>query len=113
MNLLADTSRSLFHVTFVWIPERIGIPGNEKADTLAKKGATNGQSEADLRLSKEETKTMVWKYCRSRWESIYANTGDKSKYKKFWPTATRNKVDGNISRKYVNSFSASIPATVS
>ena len=93
-------SRSLFYITFVWIPAHIGIPGNERADTLAKEGATNGQNEADSRLSKEEAKTMVWKYCRSRWESIYANTGNESKYKTFWPSATRNQFDGNISRKY-------------
>ncbi|XP_058840533.1 uncharacterized protein LOC131696021 [Topomyia yanbarensis] len=39
LRALVDQS---FHVTFVWVPAHCSIQGNEKADELAKKGATEG-----------------------------------------------------------------------
>ena len=50
---LADTNR----VALQWIPSHCGIPGNEAADQLAKKGAKGIQIEEDLTF--HEKKTLI------------------------------------------------------
>jgi len=32
-----------YSIRLAWIPSHIGIPGNEKVDSLAKQAASNGQ----------------------------------------------------------------------
>ena len=39
---LCALAENSFRITFVWVPSHCSIPGNEKADMLAKKGATDG-----------------------------------------------------------------------
>ena len=53
---LASLSRS-YGITMQWIPSHCGVLGNETADSLAKKGATQDQTDRSTTYS--ETKTII------------------------------------------------------
>ena len=40
---LSALSEKSFQITLAWVPSHCSIPGNEKADSLAKVGASNGE----------------------------------------------------------------------
>ncbi|XP_055597110.1 uncharacterized protein LOC129747107 [Uranotaenia lowii] len=43
-DILSALTRRRFSITFVWVPSHCSIVGNEKADSLAKVGATEGDT---------------------------------------------------------------------
>lgn len=58
---------------FLWTPAHAGIPGNERADFLAKLGAERGEvretglAHADL---KKQVKRVAWEIFQSQWDAI-------------------------------------------
>ena len=50
---LADLSKQK-RVALQWIPANCGIPGNERADQLAKQGARDAQPTSSLRFSERK-----------------------------------------------------------
>ena len=53
-NKLADLSKQK-RVALQWIPAHCGIPGNERADELAKQGARDAQPRSVLSFSERKT----------------------------------------------------------
>ena len=59
-----------------WIPSHCGIPGNERADTLAKKGTTQNQPEKPI--SQSTAKQIIKSNSRIEWHNLWAQ-GDKGR----------------------------------
>ena len=56
-----------YHVTMQWIPAHCGIRGNEIADTLAKQGAQDEQTDSTTTYSEE--KTIIKSCLKDKWKS--------------------------------------------
>ena len=57
-NLLTNMTRERT-ITFMWVPAHVGIPGNERADRLAKRGAGKDSVDAQLRKTLPQIKTII------------------------------------------------------
>ena len=44
VKVLSSLFEKSFRISLVWLPAHCGIPGNEQADHLAKRGAAEGSS---------------------------------------------------------------------
>jgi len=55
-------------VTFIWLPSRIGIKGNESADRLANLATANCSIDIDIGLELSEAYTKVYNYIISKWQ---------------------------------------------
>lgn len=75
MNALVERS---FMITFVWIPSHCKIPGNEKADALAKVGAQEGAL-FDRQISYDEFYKFVRQSTLSSWQNDW-DTGDLGRW---------------------------------
>ena len=67
--MLRDTLQQLCNqrrVVLQWIPAHCGIPGNEKADSLARAGSDLPQPQVNL--SYQEAKTLLKHQARSKWQ---------------------------------------------
>lgn len=65
-------------ITFVWIPSHCKIPGNEKADSLAKVGAQEGEL-FDRQISYDEFYKLVRQSTLSSWQNDWDN-GDLGRW---------------------------------
>ncbi|XP_064627880.1 uncharacterized protein LOC135487740 [Lineus longissimus] len=59
------------HVVLQWIPAHCGIPGNERADQLAKEGSL--QIQPNGKQSYREITTLLKQKCRNDWKKIQGN----------------------------------------
>ncbi|XP_040966432.1 uncharacterized protein [Gossypium hirsutum] len=57
------------HVTLLWIPSHVGIPGNEKADQLAREGLKLPEVTTTLPHSISEANNLLRKTINSQWET--------------------------------------------
>jgi hypothetical protein len=77
-NVVNDIYRIIYqkdlklHIT--WVPSHIGIPGNERADTLASKGATLKNVDIhvlqDFTALKQKIKSYVDQLWQHKWSSL-------------------------------------------
>ena len=94
INLIRDKYRNLsaegFDITFQWVPSHTGVPGNERADDIAKAAHTNND-EIPCHLDKTEVKSLLRASMIKDWQQKFdivkgeLHLGDiKSKIKN-WP----------------------------
>ncbi|XP_064647443.1 uncharacterized protein LOC135500128 [Lineus longissimus] len=69
------------HVVLQWIPAHCGIPGNERADQLAKEGSL--QIQPNGKQSYREITTLLKQKCRNDWKKIQGNHHPQSD--QLWP----------------------------
>ena len=99
IGICSRLARTCQELVLVWSPSHVGIPGNERADSLAKEAAVSGQISVNMRLSRNEVEFLISSHCQDLWETYYANSGEESHYKTIWPDPCKPK-EGNLSRKY-------------
>jgi len=74
---LSDLAKT-HHITMQWIPAHCGLRGNELADTLAKQGACEQQTDATTTYSEEKT---IIKSCHKRkWKSEHPKHNETDAY---------------------------------
>ncbi|XP_072902389.1 uncharacterized protein [Hemitrygon akajei] len=56
------------NIAFTWVPAYSGIMGNETADKLAKAAVRKGSVEVDIKLSKSEGKSILWRRINQQWQ---------------------------------------------
>lgn len=62
-------------VAFIWVPAHLGIIGNERADKLAKKATKKETIEVNIKLSKSEGKSIVWRRATQQWQQRWESEG--------------------------------------
>ncbi|KAG5278648.1 hypothetical protein AALO_G00101240 [Alosa alosa] len=58
-------------IKFLWIPAHVGVWGNERADTLAKKALERPEPEITLHLGRGEMKVLVQRAMVKQWQVIW------------------------------------------
>ncbi|XP_035894597.1 uncharacterized protein LOC118504343 [Anopheles stephensi] len=70
LKVLSSLFEKSFRISLVWLPAHCGILGNEKADQLAKKGASEG-SLFDRPILPHEHMRAPQSLCMARWQSMW------------------------------------------
>ncbi|XP_035787847.1 uncharacterized protein LOC118464517 [Anopheles albimanus] len=69
LETLCTLFNKAFRISLVWLPAHCGIPGNEKADCLAKRGP--GGSLFDRQLQPSEFLHLPQQLCLERWQKLW------------------------------------------
>ncbi|KAL1447911.1 hypothetical protein WDU94_005491 [Cyamophila willieti] len=69
-KLLFD-NKDLFTIEFLWIPSHVGIPGNEKADQLAKEALSDNNIAYVNTITIEDKKNTLKKLILSSWNDLW------------------------------------------
>uniref|UniRef100_A0AAG5DGL5 Reverse transcriptase domain-containing protein n=1 Tax=Anopheles atroparvus TaxID=41427 RepID=A0AAG5DGL5_ANOAO len=70
LELLCELFDKEFRISLIWIPAHCGIPGNEKADALAKKGVVEGTL-YNRPTPPYEFLRLPQQLCLSRWQQMW------------------------------------------
>ena len=68
-------------VTFCWVPAHVGVAGNEKADTLAKRAITEGIIQGGATLYYKDYDSTFKRVIKRKWASIWDNVPNDNKLK--------------------------------
>lgn len=86
------------HITFAWVPSHVGIPGNEKADELAK-ATLNEPITEDRQIVWSDLKSKVNMYLHKSWQTSW-DEEINNKLHEILPDLTENlNVQGRLTRK--------------
>jgi ribonuclease HI len=85
------------NITFCWIPSHIGIPGNEKADAVAK-AALNIPISTDIKISHSDLKRSINAYFQAAWQTKWS-LANLNKLQSVKSTLGPTKFKGVVSRR--------------
>ena len=85
INLVKDFKLSGRIVVFAWIPSHCGIPGNEKADRIARTTA-NGTHNGPITLTRTEANKWIFSIIKQKWNREYLKIPTGQHFKNFFPT---------------------------
>ena len=71
-NVISEIQDSGRKVNLVWVPAHVGIPGKEKADSLAKAATTREQIERWIPASIKDVKRSVARNIIQQWQTRWA-----------------------------------------
>ncbi len=65
------------NISFLWVPARVGVEGNENVDILAKQSLKRQITDIQVPLSKAEVKTITKDHMRKTWQKNwdFSDTG--------------------------------------
>ena len=93
------TTNCNIQLSFLWIPSHIGIKGNEKVDTLAKKGL-NLRHLNDEKLPHSDFKPLIKPYIYNKWQANWDEQQEKNlKLKEIQPILGTWKFGNRKSRR--------------
>ena len=100
LNLAADCN-NFIHIR--WVKAHVGHPGNEKADTLAKRGAEMVDLETEKPLRPHScTKRLIREGFERHWNSVWTMRSDCRQTKHWFPTIDKNKSLGLLGNNREN-----------
>ena len=70
VKVLSSLFEKSFRISLAWLPAHCGIPGNEQADHLAKRGAAEG-SFFDRPILSHEFLQAPQAFCMARWQNLW------------------------------------------
>ena len=83
-------------VVFAWIPSHVGIPGNERADRLAKEALNFNES--NLKIPSTDFKVNIHKLINNKWQTLW-NTFPENKLYNIHPTIAVVPRHQNLTRR--------------
>ena len=85
VNLVKDFELNGRKVVLTWIPSHCGIPGNEKADRIARTTA-NGTHDGPNTLTRTEANKWIFSTIKQKWNREYLKIPTGQHFKNFFPT---------------------------
>ena len=73
----------------MWIPGHIGLPGNEKADNLARKAAAKGEIDIENETTIKEIFSKIESMIEAEWQKQYSDSSTARLYKQIEPTVSK------------------------
>ena len=73
LTIISEIQESGRKVTLVWVPAHVGIPGNEKADALAKAATTREQIDRWIPASIKDVKRAVGHNIIQQWQTRWVS----------------------------------------
>ena len=73
VTIISEIQESGKKVTLVWVPAHVGIPGNEKADALAKAATTREQIDRWIPASIKDVKRAVDRNIIQQWQTRWVS----------------------------------------
>lgn len=60
--------RQSTEIVFMWVPAHVGVRGNERADRVAKQAVGRTDTDINIKLSRSQGKSIVWKETNKKWQ---------------------------------------------
>lgn len=102
-KLISEINRP---TSFMWVPSHVGIPGNEKADTIAYEATTSPSSTKINTLTSSETFNIIQHKLMEEWQKFWSNLPLSNKLRNVklsikklkYPPNTKRREEVNITR---------------
>ena len=89
-KIIELNSESKNNITLVWIPSHVGLPGNEKADELAKLATQNQTIDINNNISFSESLPAIIDYINAKWQDAYNSATSIEHFRAIEPTVSRS-----------------------
>lgn len=95
-NIISSTQKV---IEFMWVPSHTGIPGNEKADTLAKEAISSISSSSITTLPYQDIKRTINAHTTNMWQTSWDEIPMSNKLKSIKKKVTKWHPQNNIPRR--------------